>query len=223
MPIITGSGSSSTYLQGRTVSQLLQSLRRYGGFDTDDPLIEWLNAAYHEFEDAYDWPFLETRDIVTVSAAPGEDAITGPTNLFKVIILKDLTNVNTLDYLPEIDLYRGINDLTSTGSPLYFTLTGSTIRLWPVPETAVTFDLVYQVQLPDLAATSDIPAIPARYHYGLIYGAAAIGLQAESEEDRAQAAETKFNEYIGRAISKLSSRRLGEPDTVSDAMGYGDD
>jgi hypothetical protein len=204
------------------VASLKTVLKRYAGQTDEDPLLEYLNAAYHEFEDAFDWPFLEVRN-ATLTGAVGDNTITLPADFFKPKLLKDVTNQTDLEYLPESEFYARFPDLTATGNALYYTSTGlTTFQLWPVLNSAITYDLIYQKQLDDLAADTDIPAFPTRYHFGLIYGAAAVALQAESEEDRATAAETKFNDWIGRAIAKFSSRQLGEPDVVRDVMEYSD-
>jgi hypothetical protein len=202
------------------VASIKTALKRYAGQSDEDPLLDYINAAYHEFEDAFDWPFLEVRTTLLTGAA-GDSTIALPSDFFKPKLLKDTTNNFPLDYMPQAEFYAKFANFSDTGKPMYYTSTGlNTFQLWPVLDSVVSYDLVYQKQFVDLASDADVPAIPVRYHYGLVYGAAAIALEGESEEDRAAAAEGKFNDWIGRAISKFSSRQLGEPDTVRDAMDY---
>lgn len=202
------------------VSSLKTALKRYAGLDDSDPLIDWLNAAYHEFEDAYEWPWLEVRT-TSLTGAIGSSTLTLPSDFFKVKILRDTTDKSPLEYMPQTEFFGEFDDLTSTGQPMYYTTVGfDQIVLWPTLDRAVSYNLIYQKALTDLVLDTDVPAMPARWHYGLVFGAAAHGLQSESEEERSANAAGKFTDYINRAISKSSSRNIGEPDSVREVMDY---
>jgi hypothetical protein len=209
------------------VASLKQALKRYGGFDDGDPLLDWINAAYHDFEDASDWPFLEAESIaLTVTSNYEMSRIALPADLLKPIIVRNRGTGSVLEFLPHTayleEGYYDTESSTSSGEPQYYTLMNSQLFLFPTPDQVYDLWMIYQKQLPDLAADLDVPAIPTRYHYGLVYGAAAHGLQAESEEERAQSAQSQFELYISNAISKLGSRQLGQADFVRETAGYTD-
>lgn len=197
----------------------LKTALKYFGFSDTDPLATWLNAALHEFEDAYPWPFLEAETSVAVVA--GTNTLVLPSNFYKLMSLK-IDGYGTRPEYMDLGFFEDeIEDRTVTGLPTVFTLVGTdSIRLYPTADTAYTFRIVYRKAVPDLAADIDVPAIPTRHHYTLVKGAAMVGLQAENEEIRARDAQTNFDGDILRAISRWSNKQEHQPDTVRDTAGY---
>jgi hypothetical protein len=194
------------------------ALKRYG-FDDTDPLTLWINAAMHDFEKEADWPFLET--LTTVNIIAGASTIVVPADFSRVIYFKDATNNSPLEYWDIRKFEREIGNHTSAGTPSVFSLVGmETFVLWPVAEAAVSYRLLYQKKLTDLAAGGDIPGVPVRHHYTILLKAAAIGLQAENEEDRAQTALGEYGSALAADLRVYGARQLGEPDQVEDIQGY---
>jgi len=207
-----------------TLSQLKQGLKRYG-FDDSDPLDLWINAALREFENASTWPFLETKAPLMTLAA-GDNSVPVPSDFAKVITLRDTnpTSPNAQTYFEYWDRRRFDRDIPNpalTGKPYVYTLINlNEIQVWPVPDTELTLELVYYRTVLDLVQSDDVPAIPERWHYTIIRGAAYLALQAENEEERAQTAMAQFNQDIDRAVTYYANRELGEPDQVEDVMNY---
>jgi hypothetical protein len=201
------------------LTDLKEALARYG-FDSSDPLTTWLNAALHEFEDAMPTNLFEKEATLTLD--PGEFSVPLPGDFFQIISFQ-LDNRPPLQYTELREFQRTYDDLTVTGVPTQYTLVGlDTFRVYPVPDEEETVRLVYVRQASELSDSvpTGVPDIPTRYHYALVQGAAATGLQAENEEDRSQTARGEFDSAIGRAISRLSNKQKHEPDQVQDTAGY---
>lgn len=205
------------------------ALSRIAGVDSTDPLADWINAGMHEFEDAYDWPFLEGLTALTTTAN-SPTPVSVPTDLEKVIEIKVTVALGAnvvrpaLRYVPKIHMDEGTFDPIAKGEPTYYTLLGNnSISFWPIPNGVYSATLYYQAFLPDLVGDSDTPVgVPTKYHYTIVRAAAMLALDAESEEDRAETARTVFEDRVERHISKLGgSKQSGSFNTVRDAMGYG--
>jgi hypothetical protein len=82
--------------------------------------------------------------------------------------------------------------------------------------------VVYHSSRDELVNDTDVPEIPKELHYAIVQGAAAIALQAENEEERAQTAEDQFNKSVGRVWSRLAGpAAMDGTSAVRDVMGYG--
>lgn len=204
------------------------SLKRIAGVSDTDPLMDWLNAGMHDFEDAYDWPFLDIVGGVTMLAGSNNPDL--PPDLAVLYTARVDTTPSggtvtrpSLKYVPRVKFEdESYFDPTQTGEPTHYTLVGnSSIFLWPTPDQNYHFRVYYRKFLTDLLEDVDIPALPAKYHYSIVTGAAAVALEAENEEDRAETWRNIFEDNIQRAISRLGgSRQDGSFNTVRNVMGY---
>lgn len=203
------------------------ALQRYAGVDATDPLVDWINAAMHEFVDAYPWPFLDI--IGNANTAISDDVLPMPANFLKLskarIVTKGATPLTRtkLKYIPYTQSEDEEPKAIISGEPYQFTLVGTDFMiLYPIPDAVYTVRLNYEKSPVDLAGDGDVPDIPVRYHYTLVEGAAVRALQAESEEDRAATTRGIFEDSIDRHITKLGGKRQdGEYNQVRDVMGYG--
>lgn len=201
------------------VSEGLTALKRFG-FDDNDPILTWLNEGMHQFEDAHDWSFLQ--QITTIAGSAGATVLTFPSALHKVQSIRDVTGKSKLEYLTVSEFEREIQDPTTVGYPIFYTITGTeTVQLYPTLDVARNFRVVYQEELTDMSTTSVPMPGPTRIHYPIVQGAAMIALQAENEEDRAINAKTEFEAAILRLRGKYSGKTLDEPQQVTDVMSYG--
>lgn len=206
------------------VEELKTALKRYG-FDDSDPLLLWLNSAYHEIENSYKhWSFLETEEIVETEL--GEFNTVGLVN--RIIKVRDITDEATtggqgrdLEYMDRRELMREHSNLLEKGLPELFTIIGSSkIQLVPVPSSKRKIRVTYIKELPDLVLDADVPLIPVKNHYTIVRGGAFIALQAENEEERAASAQSQFESDVDKMISNDQVRQIGEPDTVLDVQEY---
>lgn len=202
---------------------------RIAGVDLLDPLVDWINAGMHEFEDAYNWPFLEGLTTLT-TAANNPAPVSTPTDLEKVLEIRVTVALGAnvvrpaLKYVPKIRMDEGSFDPTRKGEPTHYTLLGNnSISFWPIPDGVYSATLYYQAFLPDLVSDADTPVgVPTKYHYTIVRAAVMLALEAESEEDRAEIARGAFEDRVQRHIGRLGgSKQSGSFNTVRDAMGYG--
>lgn len=207
-----------------TLEQMKIALKRYG-FNDEDPLALWLNAAMHDLESSFDWPWLEVRE-ATKTMVAGESTITLPVPALKVILLRDITNKRKLEYWNRHKFAREIQDPTEKGKPEFYTLVNTdVIQIWRVLEASTDFEIIYQTATPDLVAAGSTPTSgasewPGVASYPIVQRAASIALQAENEEERAKAAQGQYEESLKRLFNKFAERQLDEPETVQDVMDY---
>lgn len=206
------------------LSEMETLVKRYG-FDSTDPLVAWINAAMHEIENEFDWPWLESNTEIIKVAAGG--TLTLPAEALKVIGIRDTTNHSKLEYWDRHKFMRDISEPSERGLPFCYTLLNTTeIQMWPLPEQEFSFEVVYQGKTPDLKNPGDEPTTlgnvwPSNAHYCIVERAAAIALQAEDEEERAKSAMEQFEKSLERLRKKFGERELDEPTAVADVMGYG--
>lgn len=209
------------------LSEMETLLKRYG-FDERDPLLAWLNAAMHEIEDDFDWPWLESN-AETIKVAVGINSLALPATALKVIGIRDVTNLAKLEYWDRRKFMREISEPAERGQPQCYTLLNTNeVQLWPVPEQEFTYEVIFQGRTTDLANPTDEPTTqgnvwPVNAHFIIVERAAAIALQAENEEERAKSAMEQFEKSLERLRRKFGERELDEPTAVEDVMGYGSD
>lgn len=213
------------------LSEMKTALRRYG-FDEEDPLVTWLNAAMREFETANNWRFLLKEDVVAVVS--GYIDFTDHTKILSVQYFnEDGTQSPPLQYLNYrrfIELqYSDPNYITDTSStPKYYTLfpndadesSNQKLVIWP-QSTVTAARVVYLKQCEEMTESENICPLPEIWHYTIVRGAAAIGLEAESEEDRAAVAWARFWDAINRAIARDYPDTIDRNQQVIDSQGYG--
>jgi hypothetical protein len=207
-----------------TLEEMKTLLKRYG-FDEKDPLTGWINAAMHDLEDDFDWPWLESN-VETIKVAPKVNSLVLPAEALKVIGIRDTVNLRKLILWDRHRFMREIQEPAELGLPEIYTLLNTTeIQLWRVPETEITFEVVFQGRTPDLGNPTDVPTTlgnvwPINAHYPIVMKAAAIALQAENEEERAKNALDQYDKSLEKLRKKFGERDLDEPQTVTDVMQY---
>ena len=194
----------------------LQDLLKRYGFDDSDPLTEWINAALHEIEVAYPWPFLISKTTIALSAADTTPAL--PADFDKVVTLR--IDNSKLSYVDPRALDRDWTLYSGSGAPSIYTIVDGILYVYPSPDTAYTIEFLYLRNIVELAAGADVPDIPAKLHYTVVLGAAYIALQAENEEERAQTAFAEFERSLARNWARLGTENQDEPGQVVNVMGY---
>lgn len=202
------------------ISEQKTALKRYG-FDDNDPLLTWLKAAMYEVIRAYNWPWLYSSAQIVVAA--GASALALPADAFRIQSIKDLTHPGIkLRSRERTRFDREIADTTVTGKAQFYCLTGlTTVQLWPVLDSQTTFQVTYHRKVVEPVNDTDTMDIPLDLHYTVVHGAAAIALQAESEEERSSVAQNQFESAILAAIGQYAPKDEDEPKQVVDVMGYG--
>lgn len=201
------------------------ALKRFG-FDNTDPLITWINAAMHDIEDSFDWPWLESK-ATSISMPSGSSTITLPENCLKIITVKDATNLRKLEYYDRHKFVREIHEPLEIGLAEVYTLINTNqLQIWRVLQEETIFEVMYQATTPDLAEAEDVPTTdknvwPPNTHYLIVLGAAAIAQDAEDEDDRSKSIQEKYDKSLMKLMAKFGERELDEPTTVQDVQGYG--
>lgn len=201
------------------LTELQTLLKRYG-FDDKDPITSWLNVGIDWVVDARNWPFL--TEGTTVSLTAGNNGLTLPADARRLITAKCVETHNKLDPMERTEFERTIEDPTVTGPPQLYVATDLTaLKVYPTPDASYTMRIFYVKNIDRLVNPTDEPQLPVSLHYAIVQAAAAIALQAENEEERAQTAESQFENTIARTWGALSGpASQDEPRTVTDVMGY---
>jgi hypothetical protein len=200
------------------------AVKRYG-FNDRDPLNTWINAAIQDVVNADNWSWLE--NVVGIMQPIGQYEIELPAEMFfrKVIKMTDVTdNIwMPMDYWDVRRWYREVNSLDAVHKSQIFTTFTNRIVAWPTPNHIRTFDLLYRQMEPEISGDDPLEEpkiIPHDLHFAIVQRAAAIGLMAENEEERADSAQSQFEATISRGMDTDNLKQTGEPEQVEDTAGY---
>lgn len=155
------------------------------GFDylSDTRAGQYINRAYHETCEMADWPFLRAT---TTGTAPLTIS-----DMRQVIFVEDTTNNRVLEGVDERSVRNADPDITATGDPEYWWLSGTTtLNVYP-PNTTPSLRVVYY-EVPDDLSGSNSPTIPTRYHLTIVDRAACHAYKDQDNWDAAQAAEADW-------------------------------
>jgi hypothetical protein len=205
------------------------AVKRYG-FDDSDPIVTWINWAIHDFETAYDWPFLRQAPISVVTVAGTKDYT--PAGLNNMARIRNISIDGYDGVLKPISdkVYDEESDKDADGVPTHYIEftselggagSGSSttqITLWPTPDAAYTMRVRTSWALAELSTDANSPAIPRRYHQALVQKAVAYGFEADNSEDRASTANNHFEDKILRGIREYGTGKVRQ---VRDVQGYG--
>jgi hypothetical protein len=155
----------------------------------------WINDSMHEINELADWPFLQTS---TTGTAP-----LTVSDLRKVEAVTDSTNKVELEHRSRRDLIRDINDLTITGQPETYYVTGGTVvNVWPA-STSVSLTVYYFKYATDLSANGDVPLIPDRFRQAIVDYAVARGLRDAGDLTGAAEARQAGDALVARMAESL--------------------
>lgn len=131
------------------------------------------------------------------------------------ILLVQAANAGASDALERYDLEikstAEFDEYDIYGEPIVWALEGTSIAVRPIPRTATTLYFRYVAELADMTATSDTPSwLPAEYHHGLAWEAAAklkikrgdpdaMGVKAEAASIKEDALSFLYRIYRSNA------------------------
>lgn len=209
------------------LSEMQTALKRYG-FDDSDPLTTWLNAAMREFEIAYNWRCLLTEVVLPVTS--GFIDFTEHSKILSVQYFDSESRLSEplefLEYRRFLDIQYSdpANSLNQNSLPQYYSFFrdgNSNPKLIIYPQsTVIGVRVMYLKKLLDISEANPC-GLPSEYHYTIVRGAAAIGLEAENEEDRAAVAWGRFHDAIERASAREYPTTIDGNQQVVDVQGYG--
>lgn len=123
----------------------------------------WINEAYHEINEAEDWPYL-----VVTSAGAAPLTIT---DARKVLSVVDTVQAVQLTGTTQRALLRVFASVATAGTAEWWwhDTAGTAVKIYP---TSVNNISVTYLKVPvDLSAGGDTPIVPARYHELIVNGA----------------------------------------------------
>lgn len=164
----------------------------------------WLNDAKNDFEDFWDWPWLEA---VTSGAAPLTIS-----DLKAILYVVDTTNQRPLlGVKPEWLIQQESYDLTRTGVPEYWYLDGLTsLKVYPVATPSLS--VRYLKYSPELSSGTDTPLIPERYHHIWVDLAMIRAYRDSDAHQEAQVLEQRCQQRLGQLVLQYEARNRQNPD-----------
>lgn len=198
----------------------------------------WVNAAYQEWLVRRKWTFLETTSAaVPVVASQQGYVLLGTSPVVTdyngmVSVELELTAAGARVPLCEMDPQTFIQRTSFSrvnGCPAFWTVLGGTaqanaaavlsggtqtLALWPIPiNTAgngVNVFLRYDRSAAgiEMSANSDVPILPAQYHFALVHGANAIGYETFGQDSQATQQRQKFMQRLEAAALEDDSMRM---------------
>lgn len=161
----------------------------------------WINDAAHQIDDLEPWLYLQ-------ASATGPAPLT-IADLGRIESVVDVANLNVLTYVDRRDVTDYVADLTTTGSPsMYFVTGGTVVTTYPLSTRTLT--VRYSKVAADMSATTDTPAMPDRFRMAIVEYAVAQAYRDVSNWDGAAQAQA-----AGDAIV----RRMVEWNTLAQGMG----
>ena len=191
---------------------------------------EFINRSINDIYTAeLEWPFLHTDGTITTVAGTAEYAlVTGykSIDVDTAYLIETSEDIKVIPYVPYSQFTnqfreRDLDPTTTTNraKPDYFYLTqDDKIGLTPIPDKEYTFYYEYWAPHTDLSASTDEPALPARYQDAIVSRSEYYVHQLRAD---LQAATLKNAEYESK-ISRMRIDLINKPDYMrSTAIGAG--
>lgn len=152
----------------------------------------WLNEAQGRISRLLELPDLyTTSQIVTVQ---GTDTYDLPSGAIRVNGVVNASSPMELTYVEDpADVNYSNYNGQNLGEPQYYTFTGSSLRLSPVPDTAYTLTVDYYSRPSTLSGDTDTSSLPSDYHDVMISYALS---RAYRSEDDMQMSQFFYSEFM---------------------------
>lgn len=178
----------------------------------------YLNDTIRDVFNEYRLPLMQTSQNYTLNTS-SSDITNGsglPSNFVQAIKLTVTTSgqekdVTWIDYKELIERYADPDDTTlnPAAAPSYVYKFGTTIKVFPKPDSAYTVTLYYIKEPTALANDSDVPEIPSEFEELLVVGAAYRCLQVKDNYDQAGILENKYMELLDKLVARYSQTQVG--------------
>ena len=181
---------------------------------------EFINRSINDIYTAeLEWTFLHTDGTITTVAGTAEYALVSgykSVDVDTAYLIEASTDIKVIPYIPYAQFTNQFRerdlDPTTTDNrakPDYFYLTqDDKIGLTPIPDDEYTFYYEYWATHADLSASTDEPAIPARYQDTIVIRSEYYVNQLRSNID---AASMKHQEYE-KKIERMRIDLINKPD-----------
>lgn len=187
------------------------------GFDylTNARQGQFVNRAYQELCAEEDWPFLEATTSgtapLTISDLRTIESVVDSTNRVR---LRPLDRRNIMDY---------DQDLTTSGTPVYYYLTaGTVLNTYPVSSTN-TIAVRYWKVPAQLSTDGENPVVPLSWHQAIVDGAVMYAYQDSDNFEAASAMRDVWSEIkIRMQDALLNQQHDGADDFIQILSGSED-
>jgi hypothetical protein len=172
----------------------------------------WINDAAHQIDDLEPWLYLQAS---TTGTAPLTIS-----DLGRIESVVDVANLNVLTYVDRRDVTDYNADLTTTGSPsMYFVTGGTVVTTYPLSSRTLT--VRYSKVAADMSATTDTPAMPDRFRMAIVEYAVAQAYRDVSNWDGAAQAQAAGDQIVRRMVEwNVLAQGMGTNQRIT---GSGDD
>lgn len=198
------------------VTKVQQRVKDTGYSSTE--IKNYINDAQRDVFNEYRLPFMQTTQGYTLDTSTS-DITNGaglPSNFVQAIKLVLTTagresEIPFADYKELIERYGDLDDTTVNAAnvPSWAYKYGTTIRVFPKPNSAYTVTLYYFKEPTALSADADVPEIPSEFEEILVVGAASRVLQVKDNYDQATVLENKFMELLDKLVNRYSKTQAG--------------
>lgn len=189
----------------------------------DDPTFEtakidrWANWVIADICTRANFPFLEGSTTTSTVASTQDYTITTiDSTIDKIRSVIDITNETNLQFMDphEMDAtYLDMSDDT-TSKPLYWTIYGDTLRLYPIPDDAYTLQIRFKKTPTTLTNTTDVAEIPDRYVEAVVLGTYQKALEWNDDFDYAAAIQNQYEQKVSKIIADYTEKTSGQSKTI---------
>lgn len=194
------------------------------GIEVDDGgLATWVNDAYMQMCDEITKvnPDFFTKS-ATTSSVTSQQEYDLPSDFEKALMVNiqidgtwkralPLANINQIPTVADTSSGQGF----SWATPRFY-IVGGNIGFMPIPDETTTNNIkVWYVYTPEeMDADADVPALPAKYHHVIKYGAYANYLDQDDEHAAAERMRIRFDTLTQRMVENLVDNQIDEPRSV---------
>lgn len=128
----------------------------------------------------------------------------------RIIDMYEAIQDTQLIYADPRDLDRHLPDPSSTGTPNVYTLLGTDsngywrANFYPIPDTKININYRYYKRVTDLAADTDVPILPSKWHMGIVFTALAMFGHPYIDDSRMASAESRARQVVGEMLKQVS-------------------
>lgn len=201
------------------LGQLCSTATTFAGGRTDWNLSEaslYVNLAYSEVKSRQGLNHTPSEAIAVSSTTSGENRIAFPADFDYPLALtcyvgSSSTNTNShttssVALVPKDARWFDAQTL-AIGVPDSYVYYGTSIELYPSPNSAYSLELRYRTQSPLLVASTDTPVLDERWHSAILYKTIAL-LEASRNNPEGEAlANNRYLQYVNTTITDASAKQ----------------
>lgn len=176
----------------------------------------YVNLAYSEVKSRQGLVHTQAEAIAVSSTTSGENRIAFPADfdypLAITMYVGSSSTVSTSHTTRTVALQprdaRWVDAQTlASGEPDSYVYYGTSIELFPSPNSAYSLTLRYRTQSPMLVASTDTPVVDERWHSAILYKTVAI-LEASRNNPEGEAlANNRYLQYVQTTVTDASAKQ----------------